>query len=74
VDIQKVQWRLWADGATDQPLSWQLLGGNARNRIQAGDPIKLSMARSSQVLNLEVAARMANSDASLKILLRVYMP
>ena len=72
VDIQKVEWRLLAPGATD--LSWQVLGGNTPSRVQAGDPIKLSMAKSGHVLSLEVAAKMANSDDWLKIRLRVYVP
>jgi hypothetical protein len=74
VDIQRVQWRQWAEGGTDLPSAWQVLGGANPTGIRAGDPIRFSVARSSQVQNLDIAAKLVNSDDWLKILLRVYVP
>jgi hypothetical protein len=74
IDIEEVRWRLWATGTTDRSPPWQVLGGEARNTIRAGEPIRLSLAASSPLLNLEIAAKMANSDEWLKTQLRVFIP
>jgi hypothetical protein len=74
IDIEKVQWRLWAMGTTEPSPPWQGLAGNALNTIRAGEPIKLQLAVSSQLLNLEIAAKIANADEWLKTQLRVFIP
>ena len=74
IDIEEVRWRLWAPGTTDRSPPWQVLGGEARQTIRAGEPIRLSLAASSPLLNLEIAAKRANSDEWLKIQLRVFIP
>jgi hypothetical protein len=74
VDIEEVRWRLWATDTMDKLPPWQVLRGNAPNPIRAGEPIRLPIAASSQLMNLEVAVKMANSVKWLKILLRVFLP
>ena len=74
LDIEEVRWRLWATGTTDRSPPWQVLGGETRHTIRAGEPIRLSLDASSPLLNLEIAAKTANSDGWLKILLRVFIP
>jgi hypothetical protein len=74
IDIEEVRWRLWAPGTTEQSPPWQGLGGNARNTIRAGEPIRLQIAVSSPLLNLEIAAKIANADEWLKTQLRVFIP
>jgi hypothetical protein len=74
VEIEQVQWRLWATETTKQPPPWNMLNSNPRNMIRAGTPIRLPIAGSSQILNLELAAKPANSDTWLKTLLRVFVP
>ena len=74
IDVEKVRWRLWTPGTTEQSPPWQGLAGNAPNTIRAGEPIKLQIAVSSQLLNLEIAAKMANEDQWLKTQLRVFIP
>ena len=74
VDIERVQWRLWATDATNQPHPYHVLIDNAGSTIRAGEPIRLSILGSSQPLNLEIAAKMTNSDEWLKVLLRVFVP
>jgi hypothetical protein len=70
-DIEEVQWRLQATGTTAQPPPWQVL---ARNMIRAGEPVSLPIATSSQLWNLEIAAKMAHSGDWLKTRLRVFIP
>jgi hypothetical protein len=74
IDIEKVRWRLWATGTTEQSPPWQDLAGHAQNTIRAGEPIRLPIAASSQLLNLEIAAKIANADEWLKTQLRVFIP
>jgi hypothetical protein len=74
VDIQRVQWRLWGEGGSKPLPAWQVLGDGNPAMIRAGDSIKISVPRAPQVLNLDIAAKLANSDDWLKTLVRVYVP
>lgn len=74
LDIEKVQWRLWIEGRANQTPSWQTLGGVTPNAIRAGDPIRLPVDAPSQRLDLEIAAKIANSDDWLKARLPVFIP
>jgi hypothetical protein len=74
VDIEEVRWRLWARDTKDQLAPWQVLGGNARDTIRAGEPILITLPIDTTSQNLEIAAKKTNSNEWLKVLWPVFIP
>jgi hypothetical protein len=73
-DVEDVRWRLWSTIERGRTPEWRTLRPGLGGTIRAGEPIRLSIAKSPRIQNLEIAARISNSDEWLTALLRVFVP
>lgn len=71
VDVEQVKWRIYSPASSSVP-GYQSVSSHFP--VRAGDPIRLSVPQTSSPVTLEIAAKQANSDQWMKLLLQVLIP